>query len=173
MEDSSDIWCIVRIPGSRYKKTAEALEMNYTIRKRLFSCDRLGYIFLKAEPNITLRNDLLENYPGSFFLWDHATKAPAVLKEEEVLIFTRILEETGLNIIFLNKDLSYYAEGRVELVCLDDPLKGMHGYIVRRKRNRNFVFKLPGGITASATNAHQLRLMTIEDYKTAKSEGLI
>lgn len=173
MEENDNIWCIVRIPGPRYKKTAEALALNYPIKKRLFPCDRLGYIFLKAEPNPVLAEDLKKNYPGSFFLFDHATKAPAVLKEAEVLLFTRILEESGLNIILLDKDLSFYAEGRVPLVCLDEPLNGMTGYIVRRKRNRNFVFSLPGGITASATNTRKLRLMTEDEYKKAKSEGLI
>ncbi len=165
-------WCIVRIPGPRYNVLVPILEKQFETRKRSKAIDQLGYIFLKHNPD-TLLADLLPYY-GAFPLRDCANqKRPATLTESELNIFTKILEDSDLNLIILDHDLTYYAEGHVPVVCIDEPIFGKTGYIVRRKGNRNFIFSLSNTVTISATNAHKLRFLSIEDYQKAKDNGLI
>ncbi|MBQ0007629.1 MAG: hypothetical protein KBT40_02765 [bacterium] len=172
IDTSKEKWCVVRIPGPRYKMLSKTMEKEFEVRKRENSKDQMGYIFLKHNPD-TL-TEALRPYYGAFPLWDCANnKRPATLTESELELFTKILKDTDLNLIFLDHDLSFYAEGHVPVVCIDPPLEGMTGYIVRRNSNRNFVFSLSNVITISATNAHELRFLSQEDYIKEKSNGLI
>ncbi|MCQ2345119.1 MAG: hypothetical protein MJ002_09485 [Paludibacteraceae bacterium] len=172
MSDNEDRWCIVRIPGARYKILSQILEQEFETRKREKKADQLGYIFVKHNPD-TLQ-DALKPFDGAFPLWDCANnKRPATLTESEVILFTRLIEDTELNLIMLDHNLDYYAEGHTPVVCIDEPLVGKTGYIVRRKSNRNFVFSVGNAVTISATNAHKMRFLTVEEYEKAQKNGLL
>lgn len=170
-KESEEKWCIVRIPGLRYKVLAPIIESMFETRKRHKFIDQMGYIFVKHNPD-TLA-PLLFPLNGAYPLRDCATKKPATISEEDLNLFTSLIEDTGVDIIFLDHDLSYYADGHVKVVCIDPPLLGKTGYIVRRNGNRNFIFSLSNAITISATNAHKLRFVSEEDFKKAQENGII
>ena len=92
---------------------------------------------------------------------DCSTHETAVIPDEVMQPFMRIVEADPVKVRFLLNPISKYAEGNTLVQVMTGPLAGLQGYIIRIDRDRKLVMKV-GDMTMAIGGVHKEHFENVE-----------
>lgn len=153
-------WSIIRFKLAQHKRVIPQILDTYHF---YFNECLIGYTFVQTEP-IGLRQYLQDNCVPAAVIFDCIADKPAVLADSAVLFHKRMIEDPSTGFSVMPHPLNYYAQGHEKLICVNGPMAGYVGYIVRAHRDRKFVFAVGRGITFGISAILQSKFLTMKEY---------
>jgi len=161
------IWTVVRFKLMMRRAVITPIRKKYHY---YFNENLLGYLFVQEEPK-KLRQFFEENAVPCLCIYDPLTHEFATMSDDKVIRLEMAMNDPSTVLSIMPHPIEYYAVGHDELVCVNGPIPGAHGYIIRTHRDRKFVFKIDNGITLSTSLMPTLKFLTPEEYASLpKSE---
>ena len=165
-------YLILRMNQQQQSKIIPLLAAKYPV---LYHPSLLGYLFLQADPDelLTLIYDsglelhLLMRRDSHLPEGTHPL-LPETIPYDLATTFVRILADPLTRFSIAPQPLSYYAEGNTPLICVDGPLKGLTGYIVRTHRTRRLIFQISPSLTASTDSLRSCTFLPLSQYEAEK-----
>lgn len=153
-------WSILRfmLPQKKRVLTPLVPSFHFYFDERL-----LGYIFVQAEPKV-IRQFLEENFVPCICIYDTVTEDFATMTDAKVVRLRMAMDDPSSVLSIMPHPIEYYAVGHDELICVNGPFPGSHGYVVRINRDRKFIFKIDNGITFGTSIINDLKFLTPEQY---------
>lgn len=153
-------WSVVRFKLMMRRKVLTPLREQYHY---YFNENLLGYLFVQEEPN-KLHQYFEDNFVPCVCIFDTITREFATMTDAKVIRLQKAMADPSTVLSIMPHPIGYYAVGHEELICVNGPFPGMHGYIVRINRDRKFIFKIDNGITLGTSIIKNLKFLTPEEY---------
>ena len=112
-----------------------------------------GLVFIQGNVS-EIQKFFQNNIPQYHLVNDCSTHETAVIPDEVMQPFMRIVEADPVKVRFLLNPISKYAEGNTLVQVMTGPLAGLQGYIIRIDRDRKLVMKV-GDMTMAIGGVHK------------------
>lgn len=122
-----------------------------------------GLIFLQGTTK-TLRQYLATAFPDYHLVNNCSTHLPAVIPDDIMQPFMRVLEVSPDRVRFLLHPFKYYAGNNIKLRITSGFLSGLEGYVVRIDRDRRLVMDV-GGMSVAISGIHCEKFEVVEEQK--------
>lgn len=120
-----------------------------------------GLVFMQGTPLI-LQQYLGLNFPGHHLVNNCSTHLPAVIADNVMQPFMRVLDTSPERIRFLLHPFKYYAGGNIKLRITSGFLAGIEGYVIRIDRDRRLVMDV-GGMSVAISGVHCEKFEVVEE----------
>ena len=119
-----------------------------------------GLVFIQGNVS-EIQKFFQNNFPQYHLVNDCSTHETAVIPDEVMQPFMRIVEANPVKVRFLLNPISKYAEGNTLVQVMTGPLAGLQGYIIRIDRDRKLVMKV-GDMTMAIGGVHKEHFENVE-----------
>ena len=119
-----------------------------------------GLVFIQGNVS-EIQKFFQNNIPQYHLVNDCSTHETAVIPDEVMQPFMRIVEADPVKVRFLLNPISKYAEGNTLVQVMTGPLAGLQGYIIRIDRDRKLVMKV-GDMTMAIGGVHKEHFENVE-----------
>ena len=181
MPDNQASWCYLFVHHKKVKSFTESIEKGdiryfvhksvtyqrkkhgrgvQTIEKPTIS----GLIFLQGNTK-DLQCYLDAELPNCHLVKNCSTHLPAVIPNNVMEPFMRVLETSPERVRFLLHPFRYYAGGNVKLRLISGFLAGIEGYVIRIDRDRRLVMDV-GGMSVAISGVHCEKFEIVEEPAT-------
>lgn len=140
-----------------YEKTAHSV-------KRIVRPTISGLVFIQGQI-AEIQQYLKTEFFPFHLVNDRITGLPAVIPDEQMQPFMRIMQEEPTRIRVLDRPIEQYAKDNVKLRVLTGAFAGQEGYLVRIARDRKLVVNV-GGMTVAISGICKEQFEQIRELTT-------